>query len=162
MRIKTKKIIGITTVSKTKYILSIGDENVFQPENGNENEYETTEYGTEGIYRETDGYIRISYDENAELGMEGISSTIIIDKNNERKIDLIRDGSMPGSLIFDLDSPRRLCSYTAFGGTFEMCVCTNDIKIEFSQTGGKIFLDYFIEIRGARSMHNIFTLTFRF
>lgn len=125
-------------------------------------EYDVIEYGTDGVYTENEKYIEISYYENDELGLEHVKSSIRFSKSNPRKADLIRIGSNPTSLIFDLDVPRRICSYALDEMAFEICVCTNDVRISHNDHGGKIYLDYFIEIHGSRAVHNIYTLEYKF
>ena len=44
---------------------------------------------------------------------------------------------------------------------FSFCICTNDVKNDFSLTGGKIVLDYDIEMHGIRTEHNVYTLEFK-
>lgn len=127
-----------------------------------ENESDFIEYATEGGFFENEKFVEITYKENPELGMDGVVSYLRYMKNDKDKVTLVRKGEDPTSLIFDNNSSRRICSYSAAGQQFQICICTNKVKVEEDENGGEIFLDYVIEIHGVSTVHNIFTLKYKF
>ena len=122
---------------------------------------EVIEFSTEGTLKVTDSYAEITYKENAALGMADIESTLRFKLNRPTLVNLIRRGAAPASLIFDTEITRRNCTYCIGNLPFSFCICTNDVKNDFSENCGKILLDYDIEINGVPTEHNIFTLEYK-
>ncbi len=122
---------------------------------------EIIEYSTEGTLTINGKTVEIAYSENEDLGMSGIKSTLRFKKNLPTMVNLIRSGSAPTSLIFDKQFPRRNCMYSIGGMSFDFCICTNDVINIFGEDGGKIILDYEIEIHGMKTEHNVFTIEYK-
>ena len=122
---------------------------------------EVIEYSTEGTLTINEKTVEIAYSENEDLGMSGIQSTLRFKKSLPTMVNLIRSGSAPTSLIFDKQFPRRNCMYSIGGMSFDFCICTNDVINTFDENGGKIVLDYEIEIHGMKTEHNVFTIEYR-
>ncbi len=93
--------------------------------------------------------------------MNDIESTIRFKKARPNMVNLIRRGAAPASLVFDSNSYRQNCSYNLGDIPFSFCICTNEVENTFDENGGKIFLDYEIEMHGTKTEHNIFTLKYK-
>ncbi len=122
---------------------------------------ECIEFSTDGILTEKGDTVEITYKEIEELGMNDIESTIRFKKARPNMVNLIRRGAAPASLVFDSNSYRQNCSYNLGDIPFSFCICTNEVENTFDENGGKIFLDYEIEMHGTKTEHNIFTLKYK-
>lgn len=122
---------------------------------------ECIEFSTDGTLTIKGNVAEITYKENEELGMADIESTLRFKINRPTMINLIRRGAAPASLMFDTEFPRRNCTYCIGNMPFSFCICTNNVINRFSESYGKIVLDYDIEMHGVRTEHNIFTLEFK-
>ena len=119
------------------------------------------EFSTDGFISEKGDTVEITYKENAELGMADIESSLRFKKNRPNFVNLIRTGSAPASLVFDNHFPRQNCSYCIGNLPFSFCIITNEVKNTFDEFGGKIVLDYQIEMHGVITEHNVYTLEYR-
>ncbi len=135
---------------------------IYLPQENEDRPYEECiEFSTEGtVFRKGDT-IEIVYKENEELGMANIESTLRFKKSKPTMVNLIRRGAAPTSLIFDKDVPRRNCAYSIGNIPFNFCICTNNVINIFDEEGGKIVLDYLIEINGMKNEHNTYILEYR-
>lgn len=129
--------------------------------NKEENCDEHIEFSTEGFISEKGDTVEITYKENAELGMADIESSLRFKKNRPNFVNLIRTGSAPASLVFDSHFPRQNCSYCIGNLPFSFCIITNEVKNLFDEFGGKIVLDYQIEMHGVVTEHNVYTLEYK-
>ncbi len=126
-----------------------------------ENYSEFIEFSTDGTLTIKGNVAEITYKENAELGMGDVESTLRFKINRPTMINLIRRGAAPASLMFDTEFPRRNCTYCIGNMPFSFCICTNDVINRFTESYGKIVLDYDIEMHGVRTEHNVYTLEFK-
>ena len=110
---------------------------------------------------ESETTVEIAYKENESLGMNGLESRLRFKKNTPQKINLIRSGAAPTSMIFDCTIPRRPCTYSIGGEAFDFVIITNSVVNEKNGSGGKIVLDYVIEIHGVETERNVYTLEYR-
>lgn len=122
---------------------------------------EVIEFSTEGVIRSKGDIFEITYKENEELGMSNIESTLRFKKSRPTLVNLIRKGSAPASLVFDSEFPRQNCTYCLGNLPFSFCIVTNDVCNVFDDKGGKITLDYEIEMHGVRTEHNVYTLEYK-
>ena len=122
---------------------------------------DTIEFSTEGTLSVKGNVVEITYKENEDLGMTDIESTLRFKKDRPTLVNLIRRGAAPASLLFDTETPRRNCTYCIGNMPFSFCICTREVTNSFSESKGKILLDYDIEINGVCTEHNVFTLEYR-
>ena len=122
---------------------------------------ECIEFSTEGKLTEKGDVCEITYKENEELGMSDIESTLRFKKSRPSLVNLIRSGSSPASLVFDSHFPRQNCTYCIGNLPFSFCIITNEVTNIFNETGGKIILDYEIEMHGIKTEHNVYTLEYK-
>ena len=123
-------------------------------------ENESVEFVTEGLLRESGGLVSLTYEESREIGMGGVSTTFVFPKNDRKRLSLLRKGFSPVSMVFDLSHPRHICAYTNDDIPLEFCIFTREVKnsVEAGR-GGKIYLDYDVEIHGFRAERNRMSLS---
>ncbi len=89
------------------------------------------------------------YKESELTGMEGSVTKIGFDLDFPDLISMLRSGPVNTSLIFE-PHRRHLCVYNTPFSAFEVCVHTLEIRNNLL-TNGTLYLDYLIEIHGARA-----------
>lgn len=136
----------------------IDEFNSFHTENPQSEEGDIIEFATDAKLKETDSLFELSYIESEDIGLGGVKSILRFKKSNPKTVNLIRRGSAPASLIFNPDVPRRNCSYSLGGFNFDFCICTHNVENTLSSEGGRLILDYDIEIHGIKTEHNVYTL----
>lgn len=117
-----------------------------------------TELATYGIFTEEDGAWLLSYEESEITGEEGVLTTFCIMPNG--CVSLIKRGGPEKTCLIFEKGKRHLCDYGADRGIPPVTLYTKDLKTCVSPAGGKIDLDYVVEIAGSKSEHNEFHITF--
>ena len=125
-----------------------------------EGDTDDVEFGTNGVLTVSETSVEISYRENEQLGMSGIESALRFRKDSPDKVNLIRKGASPTSMIFDNTVRRRLCTYSIGESAFDFVIVTNSVTNDFYGESGRIVLDYVIEIHGVETEHNVYTLEY--
>ena len=118
----------------------------------------TTLYAQGLFSQEADGSFHISYEDSEITGLEGCLTTFCLtaDKNS---MVLLRSGNLRTCMSFE-EGARRLCDYGLEGGVPSVTLHTHRLKAGFTEEGGKITVDYSVEIRGSVSEHNELEITF--
>lgn len=125
-------------------------------------EPERIEFATEGIISDDGKRIEISYDETELSGMAGSHTTLLFDKNSPGLITLIRTGVYTTSLVFNAADRRQRCMYdTGILPPFELSVLTGKLENGLSYEGGRLLLDYVIEMHGVKTEYNSMLLEVR-
>lgn len=146
---KIEKKIKIRLISEMTHYLDDDDSVSDFPEN------EKIEYATEGRLILKDDIVTVEYDESREMGMDGVTTSLIFNQSERGKLSMVRKGVSPTSMIFDLSERRRMCSYEAGYAPLEFSIQTYQVKNNITpEDGGSIFLDYDIEVRGFRVEKN--------
>ncbi len=153
------------TVSLTSIQMESGEASLFEKMMS---EYETVDFGdfTSGIdlpkHQNTfemvaNGFlvlmedrIEVIYDETELTGMEGSTTTISFSKDDPGVVTMLRCGSVSTALIFE-EGKRHLCAYDTGVVPFELCVFTKSVKNRITEAGGRLELQYLVEIRGAKA-----------
>ncbi len=110
---------------------------------------EDIEINTNGTLSLEDGRIELSYDETELTGMDGSTTAISFSEDNPSLISMVREGSVSTALVFE-QGKRHRCAYNTPYMPFELCVHTLKVDNKLS-TDRTIFIDYIIEIRGAKA-----------
>ncbi len=107
------------------------------------------EINTNGIKKDENGRIELLYDETELTGMEGSTTSISFSEAEPELITMVREGSVSTALVFE-EGKRHHCVYKTPYMPFEVCVHTLKVvnKIE---TERSLYIDYIIEIRGAKA-----------
>ncbi|MEF9934879.1 MAG: DUF1934 domain-containing protein [Clostridium sp.] len=120
-----------------------------------EDDIDEVELVTEGTFKNMGDYYLGEYDESEISGMKGTHTRIEIYPD---RVNLIREGSTNSNLSFKLLEDH-VSLYGTKHGAFEVGVKTRKIKIDITDEGGVIELDYIIETKKVAVSHNILTLT---
>ncbi|MBQ6895165.1 MAG: DUF1934 domain-containing protein [Clostridia bacterium] len=112
---------------------------------------------TEGEFEYQDGAYFIDYEESELTGLEGTKTSIEIGTNY---VSLQRNGTVNTHMIFMKD--RKTSSYYSTPyGDMQIDIFTDYLNIDISPTGGKINVDYFIDINNHSTGKNNFEIEIR-
>ncbi len=117
---------------------------------------ETLEIRSVGSASEEDGRRVFSYEETEATGMAGSTTSLTYLLDRPELVTMLREGAVSTALVFE-EGKRHHCLYQTPFMPFEVCVYTLKVenKLEREKT---LFLDYIIEIRGARAERTKFYL----
>ena len=152
VRIKLRSIIYEVQASlfSDEEDMFLDDENVEDPEPQN------IEINTVGTKKIEDGRFEIYYDESEVTGMEGASTSISFDLADKGIVTMLREGSVSTALVFEAGR-RHHCLYKTPYTPFEVCVNTLSVENKLEKDG-TLFLDYLVEIRGAKAERTKFEM----
>ena len=119
---------------------------------------EELEVNTNGTLSFEDGRIELSYDETELTGMDGSTTAISFSEDCPSLISMVREGSVSTALVFE-QGKRHRCAYNTPYMPFELCVHTLKVDNKLS-TDKTIFIDYIIEIRGAKAERTKMEITY--
>lgn len=122
-----------------------------------DNDDSPLEVSMEGKLRVQGGEVRLSYEETELTGMAGATTVVTFREDAPSLITMMRSGPVSTALVFE-EKKRHICVYNTPYMPFELCVHTLRVDNRLLAEG-KIFLDYIIEFRGAKTEHNLFELT---
>lgn len=121
-----------------------------------ESEDNTFTMSSEGWLTVEGGRVTVEYDETELTGMAGATTRLCFDLDNPGLVTMTRDGTVETALVFERGK-QHICAYRTPYMPFELCVRTYRVVNELLEEG-LLYLDYTIEIRGARMERNKFTL----
>ncbi|MBR2388558.1 MAG: DUF1934 domain-containing protein [Clostridia bacterium] len=113
---------------------------------------------TDGILSVEDGRVDFAYDESEITGMEGSKTSLSYDESNPSLVTMIRTGTVSTSLVFE-QGKRHHCVYKTPYMPFEVCVHTLKVDNKLD-TEKSLYIDYIIEIRGAKAERTKLTMTY--
>ena len=120
---------------------------------------DATAFVSEGIMTRENGIIKISYDESQLLGVHGAKTEFSFDEKNHNSLTMIRTASMTTTLIFDSKERRNLCIYDVGPFPFEIMIHTDTLSNTVTYaSGGKIYVEYTLEIKGVQAENSSITL----
>ena len=114
------------------------------------------EINTVGKKRFDNRRLEIFYDESEVTGMEGASTSISYDLADKGIITMLREGSVATALVFEAGR-RHHCLYKTPYMPFEVCVYTLTVDNRLEEDG-ELYLDYLVEIRGAKAERTKFEM----
>lgn len=123
------------------------------PENEEDNTFTMSSEGTLSVDR---GQVIVEYAETELTGMQGATTCLRFDRDNPGLVTMLREGTVETVLVFERGK-QHICAYRTPYMPFELCVRTYRVINELLETGF-LYLDYTIEVRGARVERNKFTL----
>ena len=125
-----------------------------QTADGDEDVVELTTNGT--LERVADGW-KLRYHETEATGMEGTHTSVEIGADY---VSLQRTGNMTSDMLFMKD--RKTSSYynTPYGD-MQIDIFTDNLNIQMSPDGGRINVDYFIDINNLNTGKNNFEIEIR-
>ena len=105
-------------------------------------EPEVIELVTEGTMERLEDGWRISYEESALTGLEGVTTSFLIQPG---KITLSRTGNLQSQMVFQVGVPHESLYSMDFGAML-ISVCAVDMGYQLTEEGGTVELAYRIEI----------------
>ncbi len=120
-----------------------------------EEEDETVEFVTDGYLYRKDGTYVLDYEESELTGLEGVHTRVTAEKSI---IFLDRSGSMESHMVFEKNQ-RHLALYETPGGVFTVGTVAMGVSHDLCEHGGRISLDYRLEIDNAFASRNVVELT---
>lgn len=112
---------------------------------------------TEGCFEYQDGAYFIDYEESELTGLEGTKTSIEIGSDY---VSLQRNGTFNTHMLFMKD--RKTSSYYSTPyGDMQIDIFTDNLNIDISPKGGKINVDYFIDINNLSTGKNNFEIEIR-
>ena len=153
IRLKIKSVRYESEVS----LFSMGEDAILADDQTRmEVQPETMEIRSVGKLTEKDGRITYSYDETEVTGMDGSTTSITYMVDRPELVTMLREGAVSTALVFE-EGKRHHCVYQTPYMPFQICVHT--LKVENRlDTERTLFLDYIIEIRGARAERTKFSM----
>ncbi len=138
---------------ENKYIISIKGLQTYE-DDGDDTDISLL---TEGCFEFQDGVYFIDYEESELTGLEGTSTCIEVGSNY---VSLQRSGTVNTHMLFMKD--RKTSSYynTPYGD-MQIDIFTDGLSIDISDKGGKINVDYFIDINNRSTGKNNFEIEVR-
>ena len=158
IRLWSKQYEAANTELFANVIETFGDDVDFSSMFKNEDEGETLlEMRSYGTLTKKDGRISLFYDETELTGMEGSTTTVSFAEDSPDVVTMLRYGSVSTALVFE-QGKRHICAYETRVMPFEICIQTRTVKNGLTMDGGRIDLDYLVEIHGAKAERTIFSL----
>lgn len=121
------------------------------------NEDDSMSLLTEGRLAQTEDGYQLSYEETELTGMEGTTTTFQI---QGPRVTLLRTGSVCSQMVFE-EGRRHLSLYSTPYGNLEVGVSTSRLRSTINPQGGKLEIDYSIEIDHALAGRNAFRISVR-
>jgi len=120
-------------------------------------EAEAIELITSGEYSHRDAETIFSYMESEMTGMEGTRTTFCV---NPDKVTLTREGTLNTQMVFEQGKKHVFLYETPYGAT-SMGVDTRRLKSKLGEAGGKMEIDYVIDVDSVVVSENSFIISVR-
>ena len=105
-------------------------------------EPEEIELVTEGVLEREGTAWKLSYEESELTGLQGVSTTFLIDQKN---VTLKRTGRLNSQMVFQ-EGVAYDSLYQMEFGTMMLTVCATKVEVDLTPDGGTIDLKYKIEV----------------
>ena len=122
-----------------------------------EGQEDVMELVTQGILRQEDGELSLTYLESELTGLEGTLTTFQIERD---RVTLLRVGEVNSQMVFE-EGRRHLSMYDTPYGALSVGINTRKMRAELDARGGSIEIDYAIEIDHALAGQNLFRIHVR-
>jgi len=143
-------------MNETKILIKISSHHLdLSPEAKGEEPDECT-MTTEGTLTVDGGQVTVTYAETELTGMAGSTTTVRFDTAVPGLVTMLRTGTVNTVLVFE-QGQQHICAYRTPYMPIELCVRTYRVVNELLEEG-LLFLDYTVEIRGARLERTRFSL----
>lgn len=106
-------------------------------------DWDTTEFITEGVFEEFPGGCRVSYDESGEIGAENVKSVLTV--TDGTRAEITRTGKVSSQMIVE-KGKRNNCLYSTPEGDFLLGIYGKDVKIEIKERKSEIYLCYTLDV----------------
>ena len=113
------------------------------------------ELQTKGKFAQKNGKFYIMYEESEITGFEDTTTTI---KVSDDTVSMIRSGKFNSKMVFRRGE-KRLCSYSTPYGVIPMGVSPIRLESKLTEDGGKVAIDYIIDVDNQEYLKNSLDLT---
>ena len=118
---------------------------------------DTMELVTAGKLAVQDGALCLSYEESELTGMEGTTTVFQVEPE---KVTLLRLGSVQSEMVFE-EGRRHMSLYSTPYGNMEIGVRARRLNSTLELTGGRLEIDYDIEINHMLAGQSLFRIDVR-
>ncbi len=115
-------------------------------------------YSTEGQLYKRSGKFYINYPEGELLGREKCSTTLKVAPDGV--VTMLRSGEAHTRMVFEAGRCHMSCYETPFGN-LTVSVATNEVKVDMSEDGGKLDIDYNLTINNTSHSRNRLSIKVR-
>lgn len=112
---------------------------------------ESVELMTRGTMTGRNGKFAISYEETELTGVKGTTTTFLV--FNPKRVVLSREGTIRSRMVFEEDVKNEALYDLGFGSLL-ISICARKIVVDLSEQGGKLFIDYTVEVEQSMSSRN--------
>ncbi|MCY6958760.1 DUF1934 domain-containing protein [Clostridium brassicae] len=130
-----------------KAIISVGSKQI-----GNESE--AIEIVTQGEFYKKENCYYAVYEESELSGMKGTTTTL---KIKPSEFSLIRMGTTNAKMKFK-NNVKNVSMYDTPYGTLELYIDTKKLNIDVNEDGGKVYIDYDMNLEGEKSLKTILNI----
>lgn len=116
---------------------------------------ETVELMTRGTMTGRNGKFAISYTETELTGTPGVVSTFLI--LNPKRVVLTREGPIKSRMVF-VKGVKDESIYDLGFGSLLLGIYTREITVDLTEDGGRLFIDYSIEIEQSQTSRNSYEI----
>ena len=116
---------------------------------------ETVELMTKGTMTGRNGKFAISYEETELTGTPGVTSTFLI--LNPNRVILTREGPIKSRMVF-VKGVKEESLYDLSFGSLLLGVYTRDIQVDLTEDGGRLFIDYTVELEQSITSENSYEI----
>ena len=112
---------------------------------------------TEGKLEDAEGALRLSYQESELTGMEGTTTVFHVEPE---RVTLLRMGNVSSEMVFE-EGRRHMSLYSTPYGSMEVGILARKLRSTLDQNGGKLEINYDIEINHTLAGQSLFRLDVR-
>ncbi len=116
---------------------------------------ESIELMTRGTMTGRNGKFAISYEETELTGQNGVQNTFLV--FNPKRIVLTREGTLRSRMVFE-EGTKNESLYDMGFGSLLITICAKRVEVDLSEAGGKLLIDYTVEVEQAMSSRNTYEL----
>lgn len=117
---------------------------------------ESIELITRGTMTGRNGKFAISYEETEMTGIPGVTTTFLI--FNPNRIVLTREGAIHSRMVFEQDIQNDALYDLGFGSLM-ISICAKAIRVDLSEAGGSLMIDYIVDVEQSMSSRNSYEIT---
>lgn len=116
---------------------------------------ESIELVTRGTMTGRNGKFAISYEETEMTGIPGVTTTFLV--FNPKRIVLTREGAIHSRMVFEKDIKNDSLYDLGFGSLM-IGICARDIRVDLSEAGGSLLIDYIVDVEQSMSSRNSYEI----
>lgn len=116
---------------------------------------EAVELLTRGTMTGRNGKFAISYEETELTGTKGVTTTFLV--FNPQRVVLTREGTIQSRMVF-IRGQKEESLYDLGFGSLLLGVYTWDIQTSLSEAGGRLLIDYTVEIEQTQSIRSTYEI----